>query len=298
MKAAQHFTNFLLWISFFLVLSACSESINNANQQTSLTSVATINEAEKCSEENAGNMVYVTTAATYFFCDANEWVPLHKFDTTKKPMPDTLFILKQDTIYSSNVDTLVISKKDSIYIIKYDSIFISKTDTLYIEKEHGTGILDFNPSSEIQPIMENLTHQKRAGNYELQAKQVVLLHFTDIHGDGENLKRIKEFKDAYSDYIDEVVHTGDAVYENWSDPTDFWSQAGAENFLNTLGNHDVYYKYGLSETQRSPQKSCIIVSLPLTSPIGILCSQKMPPKNFLCTTTKILSKAVVPSLPR
>ena len=178
-------------------------------------------------------------------------VVVSKQDTLHISRVDTLVISKQDTLHISQVDTLVISKQDTLHVSQVDTLVISKQDTLHVSHidtvvidntaTSGTGILDFNPPSLIIPIMENLVHQKRTGDYKLQQKQIVLLHFTDIHGDEENLKRIKEFKDAYSEYIDEVVHTGDALYEVWTDSFDFWSRAGADEFLNTLGNHDVKF---------------------------------------------------------
>lgn len=168
--------------------------------------------------------------------------PVSEPESPTSTPPDTIYVSRTDTLHVSQIDTLVISEQDTL--------LVSQVDTLVIDSNppSGTGILDFNPPSVIIPIMENLVHQKRTTGYKLQQEQIVLLHFTDIHGDAENLKRIKEFKDAYSEYIDEVVHTGDAVYSTWSDPFDFWAEAGAGEFLNTLGNHDVKFSDSAGNT--------------------------------------------------
>ena len=166
-----------------------------------------------------------------------------QFDSVYVFKTDTLFISKTDSIIVHKQDTLRIEKTDTLVVLQKDTLVITQTDTIVIDNTSpsGTGILDFNPPSTIIPIMENLVHQKRSAGYKPLQQQIVLLHFTDIHGDEENLKRIKEFKDAYSEYIDEVVHSGDALYEVWADSFDFWSRAGAGEFLNTLGNHEVNF---------------------------------------------------------
>lgn len=177
-------------------------------------------------------------------------------DTVVYLMVDTVVYHSVDTVLVSKTDTLVVNKLDSVVVTKKDTVHISQTDTVFIEQAPatGTGILDLHPESEMIPILENLVHQKRGDGYKLQEKQVVLLHFTDIHGDGENLSRIKEFKDAYSGYLDAVIHTGDNVYENWSDSFDFWGEAGAGEFLNTLGNHDFYKKWGTAQNGIVPAR--------------------------------------------
>ncbi|MCF0221058.1 MAG: metallophosphoesterase [Fibrobacter sp.] len=207
---------------------------------------------DSCSEDNVGDIVFVADSSLIFYCLDEKWNAMPIRDTLVISTHDTLYINKVDTIveidsvFSTQNDTLYVFELDSLYITNIDTLYVSNVDTLYMETlaDTGSGILDYHPQSEMIPILENLNHQKRSSGYKLQAQQVVILHFTDIHGDGENLARIKEFRDAYSEYIDEVIHTGDAVYDSWTDSFDFWSEAGADSFLNTLGNHDTYLKYG------------------------------------------------------
>lgn len=135
---------------------------------------------------------------------------------------------------------MVVSKQDTVVLSKTDTIVVTDT-VLTPAADTGTGILDFYPDAVMIPILGNLTHQKRDANFTLREKQIVLLHFTDIHGHEENLRRIKEFYDHYSKYIDIVIHSGDALYDKWYNSFDFWDNAGAEKFLNVLGNHDVNF---------------------------------------------------------
>lgn len=156
---------------------------------------------------------------------------------------DTLVI--KDTMIVSKLDTVVLSKQDTVVLSKQDTLvhkdtLVQKDTLIVVPQDTGTGILDFNPESSMIPKLENLVHQKRDGTFALREKQIVLLHFTDIHGYAENLKRIKEFYDHYSKYIDVVIHTGDALYTRWTDSYDFWDESGASGFLNLIGNHDIY----------------------------------------------------------
>jgi hypothetical protein len=68
-----------------------------------------------------------------------------------------------------------------------------------------------------------------------------LLHFSDLHGDAVNLQRLIQFKNEYSDYINDVLCTGDVIRNVFSDDFTFWtSLTGAEKILITTGNHEYY----------------------------------------------------------
>ena len=184
-----------------------------------------------------------------------------RIDTVVVSKKDTVVMSKKDTVVMSRIDTVVMSRIDTLVVSKKDSVIVSKIDTVVVmdtiiamANDTGTGILDYYPDDVMIPILENLTHQKRDPSFSLREKQIVILHFTDIHGHEENLKRIKEFYDHYSKYIDIVLHTGDALYDKWTNSFDFWDNAGAEKFLNVLGNHDVNFVdkdgYTLEVTQQ------------------------------------------------
>jgi hypothetical protein len=68
---------------------------------------------------------------------------------------------------------------------------------------------------------------------------LTLLHFTDIHNSA-NAKRIAEFIDEYSAYIDDAICTGDMLGSRFDENYDWWKTAGCSNIMVTLGNHDVF----------------------------------------------------------
>ena len=71
-----------------------------------------------------------------------------------------------------------------------------------------------------------------------------LLHFSDLHGDAVNLKRITDYYTTYASYIDDVLFTGDMVNYQWSDGIDFWNNnSTTKKFLVAIGNHDPLVSY-------------------------------------------------------
>ncbi len=121
--------------------------------------------------------------------------------------------------------------------------FIFTIDGKSQSGEEGTGILDMNPSKEVTNILKNFHYDI---SFRTSASQhLVLLHFSDMHisSDGNtkaNLARVVEFYNAYSSYIDDILHTGDTVRDDFGDSLDEWDAiAGTEYILNVIGNHDV-----------------------------------------------------------
>ncbi len=71
---------------------------------------------------------------------------------------------------------------------------------------------------------------------------LVLLMFTDIHGDINNLKRIITWKNKYANYIDDVINAGDTVTDsvtNYDSVMPSYFAEGGDKVLMALGNHDV-----------------------------------------------------------
>lgn len=107
-------------------------------------------------------------------------------------------------------------------------------------KGNSSGILDFHPRSEVVPWLDmSRSGLSRWGQPEA-APSLTLLQFSDLHGDAENLARIVEFKNEYSDWIADAIHVGDVVYCYWDDPNPWDLVEGASTVLNTVGNHDCW----------------------------------------------------------
>ncbi len=101
-----------------------------------------------------------------------------------------------------------------------------------------TSILSLAPKEEVLPT---LLSARNGGHFRPDIPAALtLLHFSDLHGSEENLHRIVEFKQAYSEYIDDAIHTGDAVICYWDDPNPFENVPGSEDILICIGNHDCW----------------------------------------------------------
>lgn len=103
-----------------------------------------------------------------------------------------------------------------------------------------SGILELNPERTVLPVL--LSARADGGTWDRPAefKAVTFLHFSDLHGCCENLERIVDFYGAYSDYIEDAVHTGDAVSCYLDDPNPWAKVKGAGRIINIIGNHDCW----------------------------------------------------------
>lgn len=103
-------------------------------------------------------------------------------------------------------------------------------------RENGQNIFAFNEDAIVKQYLTQI-RKTRTGS----AKSIVsLLHFSDLHGDDVNLSRIVAFASRYGSYLDDVVATGDNVYNIFSNSFTFWGTAGAGGFLSVIGNHDAW----------------------------------------------------------
>lgn len=97
-----------------------------------------------------------------------------------------------------------------------------------INSAPSSGQSDSDSYSKYIPNVANLAYTR--GSYPL-----VLVHFSDIHGSGENYERLNMFAEKMGGYINDVISTGDNVYNSWSDSFTYWTN---ETMLNVIGNHD------------------------------------------------------------
>lgn len=107
------------------------------------------------------------------------------------------------------------------------------------EFDGNVGIVQRNGIAETVNKLQQLNRPTRTASRTLGAPPLCLLHFSDIHGDKKRLQNIIDFKNYYSDYIADIIHTGDAVKYYSTDGIAFWDEVdGAEDILNVIGNHD------------------------------------------------------------
>ena len=63
------------------------------------------------------------------------------------------------------------------------------------------------------------------------------LHFSDIHKNEVELKRIKDFSELYKPYLCDVINTGDSVAGLGTEDFSWYAENGSK-FLYAIGNHD------------------------------------------------------------
>lgn len=104
-----------------------------------------------------------------------------------------------------------------------------------------TDIISLNGKAELDTIFKAATRAERtvtSGSITTETAPVVFLHFSDLHGNESNLIRIVSLYNAYSNYVDDVINTGDIILNNYGDDFTFYASRGAGGFLNVIGNHD------------------------------------------------------------
>lgn len=102
------------------------------------------------------------------------------------------------------------------------------------------GILDLNPREKVLPPLLSARAEGGSWNRPAVVKPLTLLHFSDLHGSVENLERIVEFREAYSEYIADAIHTGDAVSCYLDDVNPWTKVKGAAKIMGIIGNHDCW----------------------------------------------------------
>lgn len=113
---------------------------------------------------------------------------------------------------------------------------------------YGNEIAQMNEAKEtilernidIPDVLIQAKRRINTGNGYLGDPQpLVLLHFSDIHGDSTELARIVEFSEVIESDIDDVICTGDMVEHRFSDGMAWWDAVnGSEKILTCIGNHD------------------------------------------------------------
>lgn len=125
-------------------------------------------------------------------------------------------------------------------------------EILYLNftEAHNPPIFDYNDYNNQIVRLED-AHKKISSS---ALTPFVLLHFTDIHADSENLSRLLGYYNAFKPKIDDIIHTGDSVRETVDATSfDFWNEIpGTAQILNVIGNHDVWYSEGFTPETNYP----------------------------------------------
>lgn len=108
--------------------------------------------------------------------------------------------------------------------------------------DRSTDVKKLNEYTEYKNKLENASNiyggDTRAP-IKSRANLLNLIHFSDIHGNVQNIRRILEFSSMYTDYISDIIHTGDAPVAYYSDTNPF-AVVGGDNVLEVIGNHECW----------------------------------------------------------
>ena len=73
------------------------------------------------------------------------------------------------------------------------------------------------------------------------ATPLQLIWFSDLHADEQELWHIKVFREWFAaNLFDDVIATGDQQQSYFSGSFDYWASNGANNYLQVIGNHEVW----------------------------------------------------------
>lgn len=109
-----------------------------------------------------------------------------------------------------------------------------------ISSSSAERIFRLNPPSEYDSLMLALK-PKDVPN------AVAFLWFTDLHRDLHSLRRIKAWHNRYQGYFDDILSTGDQQDTYFTDSFDWWSDEGADEVLQLVGNHDAWISKAMFE---------------------------------------------------
>lgn len=108
-----------------------------------------------------------------------------------------------------------------------------------LEEDNPDTIIGLNGKSDTLNRLEQMKRQPRVSQTTQGITPFVFAHFSDLHADATNLARIIEYCNEYTNYIDEIIHTGDMVSARGSESYEWWANvSGSQDVLNLIGNHD------------------------------------------------------------
>ena len=153
------------------------------------------------------------------------------------------------TVGEEYVYKFVATSRTEGHIAKYLALELNVTGTTSCDLEvYSVKAEDALPDGDAYSDIVTLNHEVpdliRQGIKPLDRATTLplsLFHFSDIHGNQNNLSRIVEMKKSLASLVDDTICTGDIVVNNYSaDCMDFWDAVdGAEDILLCLGNHDL-----------------------------------------------------------
>ena len=149
--------------------------------------------------------------------------------------------------YAQNV--VIKAPLDAKYLIiqcgsaYYSTAYIIRQASLnYLSFGKRLGINELNDITEMTEKLDNASNVSK-GDTSTSVKNrtnlLNLIHFSDIHGSIANIQRVLDFYNRYSNYIHDILHTGDSPSTYFGQDNPF-AAIGGDEILNVIGNHDCW----------------------------------------------------------
>lgn len=112
------------------------------------------------------------------------------------------------------------------------------------------GYFNLSVEKDISRQSDFIVPEKAYGSYYSVPARFNLMWFSDIHANTQNLTRLLQYADRHADSLNDVICTGDMVFDQYTDDYTFWHTCGADNVLIVAGNHEGFKNGTISATQQ------------------------------------------------
>lgn len=221
---------------------------SNLNQST--------NAVGKCTmvSLSAGDVLRITStevntdtlARMFFAYDASTGICIDKADKFSMGVYKTYFLK-----YDVDTHVYINAKATNNYAVNMATATNPLSDIACLAGPTRQTVMELNGEEKISYSLKSMKRKQ----YTATNTPTVFLHFSDLHGDGENLKRIVDFANepVVSSQVDDIVCTGDVVFFDLSDGMTFYNDVdGSEDILLTVGNHDATNNFGNGYVPATP----------------------------------------------
>lgn len=175
--------------------------------------------------------LYIVDGAT-----ARPWAFLDK---------DNKLLAMADSAYAQNIDIVAPANTNKLIVqcggVHYSSAKLIRYNSFNEYAKSHDIVMENNYTDTIEKL-ENICNSAKndtSTTIKSRANLLCLIHFSDIHGSIKNIKRILRFKNEFSKYIFDILHTGDAPAQYYGDENPF-SVVGGDEILEVVGNHECW----------------------------------------------------------
>lgn len=158
---------------------------------------------------------------------------------------DYKLISKADDAYATDTE-LIVPDNAVFLLVQCGNIHFANAKVIrYASFTEYNKSVDINIQNDYTDMILKLENASNSAKEDTntpvknRASLLNLIHFSDIHGSVDNIKRLLRFADLYNDYISGIIHTGDSVTTYFGQDNPF-ATTGGDRIMNVVGNHDCW----------------------------------------------------------